>query len=541
MCGRPETRPEINALERTARMFYFCSMTGVHVVWFRRDLRIHDHAALAAAVASGAPVLPLYIFEPGLWALPEHSRRQFDFLMDSLTELDAALTERGARLIVRTGDAQDVLADLHRRHRVEAIHMHEETGLPWARARDRAVRRWAMQVGIPLREQPQPGTVRGLKPQDDWRAHWRAAVRRTRFKAPETLTAATQAGGPWPIAEDFGLGREDCPDRQPGGRAAGVDLLRSFVANRGRRYQRDAGGASSRLSSHLAFGTLSVREVWQAAARARTAFEQDGDTTFAASLDNFLHRLEQRARSIQSLEDKPLSQAGGGEGVRPEVAADDPRLDAWLNGRTGFPLIDASMRSLRTTGWLSARLRSAVIGFATCHLWMDWRVPAERLAALFTDFEPGVHYPLAIARASLTGPAGRVANPVKQSLELDPDGAFIRRWVPELAALSGTGLHAPWDAPKAELARAGVVLGQTYPMRIVDHVAAAREARDRIAAAHASSGRRPRPLPAGDGEKQSGLPFRAPRAKRVPRPAAQPVQLSFDLGIPAAPVGSRLL
>ena len=107
-------------------------MKNVHLVWFRRDLRVHDHAALAAAVASGAPVLPLYIFERDSWALPEHSRRQFDFLMDSLTELDEALTERGARLIVRKGDALDVLADLHRRHGIEAIHMYEETGLPAA-------------------------------------------------------------------------------------------------------------------------------------------------------------------------------------------------------------------------------------------------------------------------------------------------------------------------------------------------------------------------------------------------------------------------
>ncbi|KJS24962.1 MAG: deoxyribodipyrimidine photolyase, partial [Hyphomonadaceae bacterium BRH_c29] len=155
-------------------MFYICSMKGVHLIWFRRDLRVHDHAALNAAIASGAPVLPLYIFEPGLWALPEHSRRQFDFLMDSLTELDEALTERGARLIVRTGSALDVLADIHRRHGIEAIHMHEDTGLPWTRARDRAVRRWAMQAGISLREQPQAGVVRGLKTHEDWAPHWNA-------------------------------------------------------------------------------------------------------------------------------------------------------------------------------------------------------------------------------------------------------------------------------------------------------------------------------------------------------------------------------
>ena len=515
-------------------------MSSLHLVWFRRDLRLHDHAALAAAVAGGATVLPLYIFEPALWALPEHSRRQFDFLMDSLTELDEALTARGARLCVRTGEALDVLADLHRRHGIEAIHMHEETGLPWSRARDRAVRRWAMQAGISLREQAQPGVIRGLKPHEDWGRHWDTALSGTRFKAPETIRPAAVPSGPWPIGEDFGLGAPDCPDRQKGGRTAGVELLRSFLAGRGRRYRRDvdmpaaAEAASSRLSPHLAFGTVSVREAWQAAARARAAYEQDGDATFAASLAGFLDRLEWRSRSIQSLEDRPLPQSGSGESLRPEPADNDPRLEAWIQGRTGFPLIDASMRALRATGWLNFRMRALLVGFATHHLWMDWRRPAERLAALFTDFEPGIHYPQALIQSAVAGTsAPRIWNPVKQSLEQDPDGAFIRRWVPELAGLPDTYLHAPWEAPKAELARAGVIFGQTYPMRMVDHVAAAREARERIAAVR-HPGRT-----AGTDTRQADLPFRSPRPKPGRRTKAVPVQLSFDLGSPADRPDSR--
>jgi deoxyribodipyrimidine photo-lyase len=524
-------------------MFYFCSMTrNVHLVWFRRDLRVHDHAALAAAAASGAPVLPLYIFERDLWALPEHSRRQFDFLMDSLTELDEALTERGARLIVRRGDALDILSDLHRRHGIEAIHMYEDTGLPWTRARDRAVRRWAVQAGISLREQARPGIVRGLGARDDWAGQWAGAMSAPRIRAPETIRPATQAAGPWPTAEDFCLGPEDCSDRQKGGRAAGVELLRSFVAGRGRRYQQEtsqpalADVSGSRLSPHLAFGTVSVREAWQAAARARAAYVQDGDQTFAASLTEFLDRLEGRARSIQAFEDRPLPQTGSGEDLRPEAAADDPRLAAWIEGRTGFPLIDASMRALRQTGWLNDRMRAMLIGFAAYQLWMDWRLPAEKLAALCTDFDPGIHYPQVIAQAGLKGRrAPAIRNPVRLSQQLDPDGAFIRRWVPELAALPGAYIHAPWDAPKADLAAAGVIFGQTYPMRMADHVAAAREARERIARVHRPGWTAPAPEPrqaAPRDKRQAALPFRKTRPKGIRRPARGPVQLSFDLGQP---------
>ena len=175
-------------------------MQDVHLIWYRRDLRVHDHAALSAAVASGAPVLPLYIFEPDLWALAEHSRRQFDFLMESLTELDEALTERGARLIVRKGNALDILADLHRRHGIAAIHMYEETGLPWSRARDRAVRRWALQAGISLREQPQPGILRSTGDSKS-NASWAGHVEQPRLKAPETIRARRgphRPGRAWP-------------------------------------------------------------------------------------------------------------------------------------------------------------------------------------------------------------------------------------------------------------------------------------------------------------------------------------------------------
>ena len=508
-------------------------MSGVHLVWFRRDLRVHDHAALAAAVASGAPVLPLYIFEPGFWAQPEHARRQFDFLMDSLSELDEALTSRGARLVVRTGEALDVLTDLHRRYGIEAIHVHEETSLAWARTRDRAVRRWAVQAGVSLREQPQAGIMRGSKASGLWAEQWEETMSRQRLKAPDTIRAAVLPSGPWPIAEDFGLGADDCPQRQTGGRTAGVELLRSFLAGRGRRYHQDmaspalAGTVSSRLSPHLAFGTLSLREAWQGAMRARAALEQDGDATFAASLTGFLDRLYWRGRSIQSLEDRPLPAIA--DGLRPEAGNGDPRLESWIQGRTGFPLIDASMRALRATGWLNERMRALVMSFAGYHLWMDWKHPAEQLAALLTDFEPGLHYPQVLRQTAITGPkAPRVRNPVRQSLDLDPDGAFIRRWVPELAALPDTWLHAPWEAPKAELARAGVIFGQTYPMRMVDHVAAAREARERIAKI-----RQPDRAEKPGTSRQGNLPFRTPRPKPACPGRKAPVQLSFDLGSPA--------
>ncbi|WP_291206322.1 deoxyribodipyrimidine photo-lyase [Hyphomonas sp.] len=521
-------------------------MSGVHVVWFKRDLRVHDHTALLAAVASGAPVVPLYIFEPGYWAQPEHSRRQFDFVIDSLRELDAALEARGSRLVVRTGHAVDVFSALHREYGLEAIHAHEETGLQWTFDRDRQVRRWARNAGVSVREQAQHGVVRGLKSRDGWAARWEQRMAEPRAKAPDAIRAPALPASHWPIAEDFGLGADDCPARQPGGRTAGVECLRSFLEERGRTYRADMSSpltgteACSRLSPHLAFGTISLREAWQAARRARDLHAGQRDELFAASIDSFISRLHWHCHFIQKLEDQTSLESRNlhpaYDGLRPRPEANDPRLEAWLEGRTGFPFLDACMRSLKATGWLNFRMRAMAMGFAAHHLWLDWKVPAERLAARFTDFEPGIHYAQAQMQSATTGTnTPRIYNPVKQSRDQDPDGVFIRRWVPELAQLPGVFLHAPWEAAPEILSAAGIVLGQTYPMRMVDHMAAADQARTRIAAVRRSPGHAHAAddIQSRHGSRRAGLAPTSQRrraaTRRTERKAAPTAQLSLDL------------
>ncbi len=509
----------------------------IHVVWFKRDLRVHDHAALEAAASSGAPVLALYILEPELWRQPEMSGRHHAFLAECLADLDTALKARGARLVVRVGEAVSVLHDLNAAHGIAALHAHEETGLLWTYARDRAVRRWARKAGVPFLEYRQHGVLRAHGDRDGWAKTWERTMRAPTQAAPSHLRAASLVSHDLPDAGGLGLEDDPCPDRQRGGRAEGVTLLRSFLATRGRHYRKamstplDGAAACSRVSAHLALGCLSMRETYQAALRAQARWRQAEDAAFAQSVGSFVSRLHWHCHFIQKLEDEPeierrdLHQAYAG--LRPIGPDHEALVAAWIEGRTGFPFVDACMRSLRSTGWLNFRMRSMVMAFSSYHLWQDWRRPAQALARQFTDFEPGIHYPQAQMQSGVTGVnVVRIYNPVKQSRDQDPGGVFIRRWAPELSALPDDFIHEPWSAPADLLAARGVRLGDSYPVRLVDHEAAARVAREKAYGVRTGPAFRAaaRAIQQKHGSRKSGLP---PTERRA-RSARKPSQSEFD-------------
>lgn len=477
----------------------------MEIVWFKRDLRVHDHAPLVAACASGRPVLPLYIVEPALWQQADVSGRQFAFLAESLADLDRSLTARGAGLVVRVGDAVEVLRTVHAAHGITTIHAHQETGNLWSFARDRAVRRWARSVGVPVREMQQHGVWRAHDNRNGWAARWEAMMRSSRALAPDAIPMADVAGEPLPDAAALGLAPDPC-QRQPGGRREGLALLRSFLNERGRPYRAamsaPESGAEhcSRLSPHLALGTISMREVYQAALTARARWKEAGDTRFTGSIDSFISRLHWHCHFIQKLEDAPWLEA---RCLHPAYAAlpahDDARLAAWVEGRTGWPFVDACMRSLAATGWLNFRMRAMVMAVASYHLRLDWRQSGAALARLFTDYEPGIHWPQVQMQSGTTGTnIPRIYNPIKQGHDQDPDGDFIRRWVPELAHLPTPFVHEPWLAD----------VRPDYPLPLVDHEQAARDARAAITAirrdpAHAGPARA---IVAKHGSRKAGLP-----------------------------------
>ncbi|MEM9168133.1 MAG: FAD-binding domain-containing protein [Pseudomonadota bacterium] len=505
------------------------------IVWFKRDLRAVDHAPLARAAAAG-PVIPLYIAEPGLWAQADAAGRQWAFIAECLDDLARDLATAGAPLLIHVGDAVDVLDAVARQFGVRTIYAHQETGNAWTYGRDKRVAAWAKARGIAFIEEPQGGVVRRLKSRNGWARRWdrtmaQPATPRPALTAPAPLEATPRP----PSARDLGLAPDPCPERQRGGRAAGLAALSSFLTERGRSYRRamSAPGpgavACSRLSAHLAYGALSMREVAQAAWARQTALADaaapDG-RSWRGSMQSFTARLHWRHHFMQKLEDEPALEHRNlhpaYDGMRPETP-DAGRLAAWSAGETGLPFVDACMRSLAATGWINFRMRAMLVAVASYHLWLDWRASGAVLARLFTDYEPGIHWPQMQMQSGTTGiNTVRIYNPIKQGRDQDPDGAFTRRWLPELAAVPDAHLQEPWT-----WSGAGGLLGKRYPHPIVDVAAAARAAKERVYAVRRQSGYGPAAdaIQAKHGSRKSGM-------RQVKRPRKQTRdsrQLSFDL------------
>ncbi len=460
---------------------------SVQLVWFKRDLRIDDHRPLAEASRRG-PVLPLYVIEPEYWREPDTSRRQQDFIAECLADLHHGLERLGQGLLLECGEMIEVLDRLHQRWRFEAIHAHEETGNDWTFRRDVAVRAWCKRAGIAFHEYPQFGVVRALSGRDGWSRQWEAFMAEPAAPLPGTLTRLLETqlrSDPFSAAPAHG--QLDCAGRQRGGIQAGSEVLNSFLDCRAVVYRGgissplSAETAGSRLSPHIAYGSLSLRRIVQRTRERRAHARSVDDKRLAGSLNHFDQRLHWHCHFIQKLEQRPdiefQNVHRGFDGMREDDFK--PELfQAWSQGRTGYPLVDACMRFLTHHGWLNFRMRAMLMSFAAYHLWLHWREPALHLARLFTDYEPGIHYNQCQMQSGTTGiNTLRIYNPVKQARDQDPDTVFVRRWIPELAKVPAQRCFEPWKLGLAEREQCGA---GDYPQPVVDHQEAARQARMRI-------------------------------------------------------------
>ncbi len=484
------------------------------LVWFKRDLRIHDHAALVAAQAHGDG-LAVFVIEPEWLQSPECDASHVDFALGCLAELREALALLGLPLWVRAGPAVAVLAQLHDELGFTHLLSHEETGPGWSYVRDRQVASWCKSTQVIWQEFTQTGVVRRLRSRSGWAARWQArmdgppCLLRGGFSAAVAPDAATL-----PTLASLGLAQHG-KTLQAAGEKAARRTLKSFLQVRGYDYRRalssplSAEEGCSRLSPHLAFGTVSMRTVHQAT---EVAIASTPDRALAYALRGFAGRLRWHCHFMQKLEDEPEIEfhnfARVFDGLR-ENNFNEAHFAAWCEGRTGYPMVDACMRSLVATGWLNFRMRAMLVSFASYHLWLHWRPTGMFLARQFLDFEPGIHWSQMQMQSGTTGiNTLRMYSPTKQAQDQDPEGRFIRRWIPELARVPLPCLAEPWKMDVSVQRAAGCIVGVNYPAPIVDDKTALKIAKDRMYGLRQSQEARAEAgeVLARHGSRKSGLP-----------------------------------
>jgi len=456
------------------------------LIWFKRDLRVHDHAPLVAAQVS-SDALGVFIFEPEWLGSPECDASHIAFTLDCLHSLRSDLAQRGLPLLVRVGSAVAVLSQLHAEFGFSHLLSHEETGPGWSYARDRAVAQWCRSQQVRWHAFPQNGVVRPLRSRRGWAAAWQARMDAPLEQLAQRLKPATTLDQPeLPNLHSLGFGPHHKTLQTAGERAA-RQTLRSFLHERGQDYRRAlssplrAESGCSRLSPYLAFGCISLRTVHQATEH---AIAHAPDRDFAYALRGFAGRLRWHCHFMQKLEDEPAIEidnfARVCDGLR-EDSFNESHFEAWCAGQTGYPMVDACMRSLKATGWLNFRMRAMLVSFASYHLWLHWRPTGLFLARHFLDFEAGIHWSQMQMQSGTTGiNTLRMYSPVKQARDHDPEGTFIRRWVPELQRVPLPYLAAPWEMDVSVQRLAACHIGSDYPAPIVNEREALHSAKLRL-------------------------------------------------------------
>ena len=437
----------------------------INIFWFKRDLRLLDNGPLNNAVSQKEKLLLIYCFEPSLKKNKHYSTRHWNFIKESINDLNIYLKNIDTHIHTYNKEITDVLKEIQEKFIVKKIFSHNETGLNVTFERDILLKEFCQNNSIQWEEEINNGVFRGLKNRKNWIKKWR-----DHMKSPVILFKG-QKNDFINIKKKQNFKVKDSKILQKGGVSSGIKYLDSFLDSRHTKYQNNISKpeasrtSCSRLSPYMSWGNISTRYAWQ---RAKEQI-QNGKSKF--QLNGFTSRLRWQAHFIQKFEmECQMEFRSVNKGYQNLVKPINKKfISAWEKGKTGYPLVDASMRCVVETGYLNFRMRALLVSFLTHHLWQPWQSGVIHLARNFLDFEPGIHYSQFQMQAGETGiNMIRIYNPTKNAKEHDKEGVFIKKWIPELKKIPTPLLFEPWKMSLIDQETYECKIGKDYPNPIVE-------------------------------------------------------------------------
>jgi len=465
---------------------------SVAIYWLKRDLRLADNMALSAALSSHKKVIPLFIMEPSFLKAPETSIFHVNAVITALNDLKSQLSQSNRNIAIVYDEVIATLDRLHNAHPFSVIYSHEEIGINRTYKRDLAVKAWCNKNEVVWKEYRQTGVFRGKINRDDRNKLWKAFTFDKLFPKPtkadisKLFIPSAYEKIVYPIdtncsPSDFGYELDPKLKLQEVSESGAYKTLHDFHYNRGIAYRGGISSpltaltAGSRMSAHLAWGTITGRQVYQTTLARLAELKSSNDphaSRWRKSLSSFISRLHWRDHFIQRLESEPDMELMPLNAAYHKLKYDNSEeyLSAWIQGQTGFPLVDACIRCLRQTGFINFRMRSMITSIACHTLKIDWRVIDHPLAKMFADYEPGIHLSQLQMQAGVVGiNTLRIYSPNKQIVDQDPNAIFIKEWIPELRNHTAQQIIDHRDQPLGD-----------YPSQLTDWWSSAKVMRNQI-------------------------------------------------------------